>query len=239
LRRAVGKSDPIDAEAAARAVFAGTAQVAPKFGDGRIEAIRALRVARGGAVKAKTAAVNSLKALLVTAPEPLRASLQSHGSAIWLVGACVRLRADARRLGDPIQATKLALHGIATRVQALAREIAQLDAQLRPLILEVAPSTIAPSRSAPTRLARSWSRSVTTLSAFAPKRPSPDSAESLPFPRRPARPSATVCTAEATARPTGRCTSRSSCACATARAPVPTLRGVPSRGAPSRRSSVA
>ena len=142
LRRAVGKSDPIDAEAAARAVFAGTARVAPKFADGRIEAIRALRVARAGAIKAKTAAVNSLKALLVTAPEPLRAILQNHRSAIRLVAACLRLRADARRLGDPVQATKLALHSVAARVRALSREITQLDAQLRPLILEAAPSTI-------------------------------------------------------------------------------------------------
>lgn len=142
MRRAVGKSDPIDAEAAARAVFAGTAQVAPKVADGRIEAIRALRVARGGAIKAKTAAMNSLKALLVTAPEPLRASLQCHRSAIRLVAACLRLRADLKRLSDPVHATKLALRGVAARVQALSREIAQLDAQLQPLVLEVAPSTI-------------------------------------------------------------------------------------------------
>lgn len=67
LRRNSGKSDPIDAEAAARAVLAGTATVQPKLGDGPIEAIRALRVARIGAVKAKTAATNALKALVITA----------------------------------------------------------------------------------------------------------------------------------------------------------------------------
>ena len=53
LRRRVGKSDPIDAEAAARAVLAGTATVTPKHADGPIEAIRAFRVARNGAIKAK------------------------------------------------------------------------------------------------------------------------------------------------------------------------------------------
>ncbi len=142
LRRSVGKSDPIDAEAAARAVFAGTAQVAPKLADGRIEAIRALRVARSGAVKAKTAATNSLQSMLVTAPEPLRANLRRNRSTTRLVAACLRLRADARRLCDPVQATKLALHSIAARVQALSAEIAQLDARLQPLVAAAAPSTL-------------------------------------------------------------------------------------------------
>ena len=68
LRRQRGKSDPIDAEAAARTVLAGKASGAPKIADGPIEAIRMLRVARLGAVKAKTAAVNTLRAMLVTAP---------------------------------------------------------------------------------------------------------------------------------------------------------------------------
>jgi transposase len=56
LRRNHGKSDPLDAEAAARAVLAGTATTVPKTADGPVEAIRALRVARLGAIKAKTAA---------------------------------------------------------------------------------------------------------------------------------------------------------------------------------------
>ena len=47
-RRRWGKSDPIDAEAAARAVLAGTATIVPKGQDGVIEAVRALRVARKG-----------------------------------------------------------------------------------------------------------------------------------------------------------------------------------------------
>lgn len=42
-RRAFGKSDPTDAEAAARAVLAGTAKGLPKGADGKVEMIRALR----------------------------------------------------------------------------------------------------------------------------------------------------------------------------------------------------
>jgi transposase len=49
-----GKSDPIDAEAAARAVLAGEASGVPKSGDGNVEMIRALRTARRSAVKART-----------------------------------------------------------------------------------------------------------------------------------------------------------------------------------------
>jgi transposase len=60
-RRQRGKSDPIDAEAAARAVLAGVATAVPKRRDGIVESIRALRTARSGAVEARTAAINQLK----------------------------------------------------------------------------------------------------------------------------------------------------------------------------------
>ena len=64
-RRAHGKSDSIDAYAAARAVLSGAADGVPKNRDGRVEAIRALRVARRGAIKARTQAMNQLKGLIV------------------------------------------------------------------------------------------------------------------------------------------------------------------------------
>ncbi len=67
-----GKTDAVDAEAAARAVLSGEATTAPKSADGRAEAIRALSVARRSAVKARTVAANQIDALIVTAPEDLR-----------------------------------------------------------------------------------------------------------------------------------------------------------------------
>ncbi len=75
-RRAKGKSDPLDAYAAARAALSGAAAGIPKQRDGRVEAIRALRVARRGAVKARTQAMNQLKALLLTGPAELREQLR-------------------------------------------------------------------------------------------------------------------------------------------------------------------
>ena len=74
-RRRRGKSDPVDADAAARAVQAGEATGIPKTADGSVEMLRALRAARQTAVKARTQAINALKALLVTAPAELRESL--------------------------------------------------------------------------------------------------------------------------------------------------------------------
>ena len=54
VRRRRGKSDPLDAEAAARAVLAGQARAVPQSGDHLVEMVRCLRVARATAVKART-----------------------------------------------------------------------------------------------------------------------------------------------------------------------------------------
>jgi hypothetical protein len=77
-RRRQGKSDPLDAQAAARAVQAGQARVVPKAGDGQVEMIRCLRVARATAMGARTQTINTLKGLLVTAPAELRQQLRGR-----------------------------------------------------------------------------------------------------------------------------------------------------------------
>jgi transposase len=138
-RRRTGKSDPKDAEAAARAVLAGEALGEPKSGDGRVEMIRTLRSARQSAVKARTQAANQLQALLVTAPEVLRHRLRELPTK-ELVATCARLRPDDP---DNIEtATRFALRSVARRHEALSEEIAQLDAQLDRLVAEVAPGLI-------------------------------------------------------------------------------------------------
>jgi transposase len=48
------KSDPSDAERAARTVLAGEASGVPKSADGKVQMIRALRAARRSAIKART-----------------------------------------------------------------------------------------------------------------------------------------------------------------------------------------
>lgn len=140
-RRARGKSDPLDAYAAARAALAGTATGTPKSRDGRVEAIRALRVARRGAIKARSQAINQLKALLVTAPAQLREQLR-HLSTTRLLATCSRLRPTVE-LTDPEQATKTALRRLARRHQHLSEQIADADAELKALVTAVAPQLLA------------------------------------------------------------------------------------------------
>ncbi|MEV4418306.1 IS110 family transposase [Catellatospora sp. NPDC049609] len=140
-RRRRGKSDAIDAEAAARAALSGTATALPRGRHGVIESIRALRIARSGAVKARTAAINSLKSLLVTAPAALRESLAGKGSSA-LVAACARLRAGDD-LSDATTGVKAALVAVARRVTQLDAEIAASDARLGQLLAAAAPTTMA------------------------------------------------------------------------------------------------
>jgi transposase len=140
-RRRHGKSDAVDAEAAARAAQAGTASGQPKAGDGDVEAIRALRIARRSAVKARTQAANQLHALVVTAPDALRTRLRS-----LRVTALVATVARFRRPPGPLTAetaTKLALRSIARRYQTLLEEIVALDEQLDDLVRAAAPALVA------------------------------------------------------------------------------------------------
>jgi transposase len=62
-RRMQGKSDPLDACSAARAVASGRAAGVPKSHDGVVESIRCLHLARRSAIKARTQAVNQIRAL--------------------------------------------------------------------------------------------------------------------------------------------------------------------------------
>ena len=136
-RRAQGKSDPLDAYSAARAVLSGTATGQPKTRDGRVESIRALRVARSGAMKARTQAMNQLRSLLTTAPAELREQLRALRAAS-LVSTAVRLR-PGPDLDDPLQATKTALRRIARRYEHLSLETAEADDELRTLTADAAP----------------------------------------------------------------------------------------------------
>jgi transposase len=140
IRRAAGKSDPIDAYAAAQAVASGRAGGTPKTRNGPVEAIRVLHVARRGAVKSRTAAINQLRSLLVTAPAALREQLAPLGTAA-LIATCARLRPGAD-LSDPLAAAKKALRGYARRWQLLDAEAAELQADITALVRQAAPALL-------------------------------------------------------------------------------------------------
>lgn len=140
-RRLLGKSDPLDAYAAAEAVLSGRATAAAKLGTGVIEAIRALHLTRASAIKARTAAINELRALLVTAPAGLRDHLRALAPAA-LVATCARLR-PGPDLADPEQATKHALHSLARRYNTLSDEITDLDTHLQTRLRQACPHLLA------------------------------------------------------------------------------------------------
>ena len=107
-----GKSDPTDAEMAARAVLAGVANATPKSGAGEVEMIRMLKTAKDSAVKARTQAVNQMKALIITAPAGLRESLDGL-TATALAARCKSFRTG--RPQDPTAAAKYTLRSLASR----------------------------------------------------------------------------------------------------------------------------
>jgi transposase len=134
------KSDPSDAEAAARAVLAGEASGVPKSGDGTVEMIRTLRAARRSAIKARTQAANQIQALRLTAPEQLRRHLRGLSTKeLVSVAARFRLGDDPR---DVPTATKFALRSVARRYEALSEEIAELEVHLDRLVRQAAPELV-------------------------------------------------------------------------------------------------
>jgi transposase len=139
-RYARGKSDPVDAEAAARAVLSGEAKGMAKVDTEYIGMIRALRVARRSAMKMRTQTFQQMKALVVTAPAELREQLRSL-SHDRLVDAASCLRPGP--VTTPAAAVKLALRCLARRHQLLTTELATLDRDLDRLVAAAAPTLCA------------------------------------------------------------------------------------------------
>lgn len=139
-RRQQGKSDTLDAVAAARAAHSGDATGQAKTRDGNVEAIRVLRVARVSALKARTQALNQLRSLISTAPDDLRARLRDL-TVTELATTTAALRPGPTPAVDT--ATKLAMRSLGRRVKALEAEVADLDAVLHPLVTATAPRLLA------------------------------------------------------------------------------------------------
>lgn len=138
-RRRRGKSDPTDAEAAARAALNGEASAVPKAGDGPVESIRVLRLARRSTMKARTQAANQIRDLIVTAPEQLRSQLRDL-STDARVDTCSRYRPGD--VTDPSEATKTAMRGLARRHLDLTAEIETLDDHISVLCVKANPALL-------------------------------------------------------------------------------------------------
>lgn len=118
MHRKRRKTDAVDAEAAARAVLSGRADVTPKTGEGPAADMRVLRLAKESAVKARTQAKNQLKAVLLGIDPELREALSKLTNAA-LIATC----AD---LPDADDAAVFTLRLLARRIQQLTAEVKEL-----------------------------------------------------------------------------------------------------------------
>lgn len=129
VRRMQGKSDPIDAYQAARAVLSGQARTMPKTDD--VDAIRALLITRRSATKARTAAMNQIHAMLVTAPVAIREKYRSmtHKELLDALTSCRPASQDG-----VLRSVLTSLKMLAQRHRFLSEQTRELDHQLRELI---------------------------------------------------------------------------------------------------------
>ncbi|MBR7776981.1 IS110 family transposase [Undibacterium rugosum] len=135
-RRLNGKSDPTDAENAARSVLSGEATAIPKLQSGAAEAMRMISVARRSAVKTKTQTINQLRSILVSAPQEIRERLWKTKAELCVAG-CVELQ----QLGTTtlLKTLTTTLRLLAKRWLMLAEELKELDAELERLTMQSAP----------------------------------------------------------------------------------------------------
>jgi transposase len=141
VRRRHGKSDVIDAIAAARAVLAGEATTVPKSHDGLVEALRTLKLLQRSANKARVVALNQLHNLVVTAPDELRARLRGL-SRRELLATCLafRVRANDDTLGA---ITRFSLRELAHRVAHLDDQLERTTARIGRVTMALAPQLLA------------------------------------------------------------------------------------------------
>lgn len=138
LRRRHGKTDTVDAESAARSVLAGDVGAQPKSGNGPVEMIRHLKIARDTALKARTQAIVTLKTLLVNAPQDLRERFIGITGKMTLVRAIAALRPGIPT--TPTASAKIALRALANRWLMLDAEIKEHEAVLETLVRAQAPA---------------------------------------------------------------------------------------------------
>ena len=136
-RRKVGKSDPTDAVAAARAALSGEASVTPKTRNGPVEQMRVLMVARRSAREQRIQTLNQLRHLVFTAPEPVRTRFKDRYKT-GLVTEAANMR--PHKGSDPVTyTTNLMIRNLARRIKALNAEMRTIDGMLTELITQTAP----------------------------------------------------------------------------------------------------
>lgn len=136
-----GKSDSLDAVAAARAALSGVAVGRPKTRDGNVEAIRVLMVARRSAINERIVTLNQLRHVCFTAETPIRRRFEGLSIA-QLVKTAAALKPRASE--DSVRhATLVTIRTLARRVVYLREEVAEITVLLKPLVEATSPGLLA------------------------------------------------------------------------------------------------
>lgn len=139
-RRNGAKSDELDAIRAAREALSRKHLAQPRRRGVR-EAIRVLQRTRQAAIQARSRTICQLKALVVTAREPLRVQLRRFDTAT-LLARSARLRTHPSHSTEH-RATVTALRATARRALALEAEANDLESQIEVLVQQVAAPLLA------------------------------------------------------------------------------------------------
>lgn len=135
-RRRRGKSDTLDAEMAARAVLSGRRLSHPKGKEGKVEALRVLRLTRAGAVHSRVQALQLLRNHAISAPDEVRDTVRSL-TRMQMLRTVAAWRPDVDDCDHPATATRIAMRSLARRILDLNDEIAALDELIEPLVTEL------------------------------------------------------------------------------------------------------
>lgn len=125
------KNDRIDAVRAAREALSREIQVSPRQ-RGLREALRVVLTTRHAVLVSRTKAINELKALIVTAPEYLRAGLR--GCTLPQQLARIEQLHTPSTSSPEHQMTVIALRSVTARILFLTEQVRELDAELTRLV---------------------------------------------------------------------------------------------------------
>jgi transposase len=140
-RRRGGKSDRLDAIAVARVALTAEHLTTPRR-DGDREALRILHVARRHYTDARTATVNLLKSLILTADDALRRHLRGLNTDQQVRELC-RLQAEPADDLDAVGRVRRAqLRALATDIAAIDQTLADNLTQLRDLVAAMCPTLL-------------------------------------------------------------------------------------------------
>jgi transposase len=241
-RRGGAKSDVIDAERAARDALSRTHLAQPRTGPER-GALQMLLTVRRGVVDAAADAQRQLRALIITAPEPVRARFRSHTTTPAMVRIATRLRFPSSRTAttatDVEVITALSvLRTLARRITALETEAAEHERAIRTIVRSWRADLLDLSGIGPIVAA-------TVLTAWShPGRCRNDAAFAMlagtaPIPASSGKPCGIGSTGQATVNSTVPCTPSCSPACVTTPTPAPTSNAAAPRARPTGRSNAA